>query len=312
MLEIQGLSKKYKGAERPALDAVSFSVAEGGFIALLGPNGAGKSTLIGILAGTVKPDSGSVTVNGFPLQSRDPGLKLSLGIVPQEIVFDPYFTVEETLSFQSGYFGIRKNQERIRMLLRRLSLWDKRREPVKNLSGGMKRRLLIAKALVHRPRLLLLDEPTAGVDVHLRMQMHELLTELNREGLTIILTTHYLEEAEKLCGRIVLLNRGAVIADASRADFLKLAGDRFIADIETGTPENLRAALLPLGLEYGEDTGTTIRLAVSRSLRSRFLSALGEHAGEVTDIRISQPSLEDAFRKLTDAAAGEDPRDATA
>ncbi len=306
MLEIHGLTKTYRGADRPALDDVSFSVKEGGFTALLGPNGAGKSTLIGILGGTVKPDGGSVTVNGFLLETRDPGMKMSLGIVPQEIAVDPIFTVEETLHTLSGYFGIRRNGRRIRMLLERLSLWDKRREQVLRLSGGMKRRLLIAKALVHRPRLLLLDEPTSGVDVHLRRQMHEFLREINQEGLTIVLTTHYMDEAERLCDRVVLLDRGKVAADALRPDFLRLAGDRFIAHIETAEPERLCAAMRRIGLSDGKVPGGALTFSVPNTLRAAFLSTLAALAADVTDMRVSAPGLEDVFLKLTGEREKED------
>jgi ABC-2 type transport system ATP-binding protein len=299
MLRIKNLSKKYRNARQAALEGVSFSVLPGSFTALLGQNGAGKSTLIGILTDTVKPDAGSVTINGFPLRLRNPATKLALGIVPQEISFDYLFTVEETLVLQAGYFGLRRNQDWIQTLLQRLSLWDKRREQVKNLSGGMKRRLMIAKALVHRPRLLLLDEPTAGVDVALRRQLHEFLREMNRDGLTIVLTSHYLEEAEQLCDHVVLLHRGKVLADAPRDEFLSLSGDRFSARIVTHCPERLQLAFQSLDLVANKEDDNILHISVPRSMREHFLASLGKHAADVIDIRINEPHLEEVFLKLT-------------
>lgn len=299
MLVIEGLTKKFAASSRFALDHVSLAVPQGSFTALLGQNGAGKSTLIGILSGTVLPDAGTVEINGHSLATRSAELKRSLGIVAQEIAFDPFFTVEETLSLQSGFFGIRKNGSWIRLLLERLSLWDRRNDPVKNLSGGMKRRLMIAKALVHRPRLILLDEPTAGVDVRLRKQMHEFLSEMNREGMTIVLTTHYLEEAEQLCDHVVLLHEGKILVDVPRPAFMQLAGKHFLVRLQAPLPELLQARFLTHGLEGRESLGGTLDFAVPTSQRAQFLSLLGEHSADISDIQITEPRLEDVFMQLT-------------
>jgi len=296
MLVIDGVTKRFDKSDHVVLDRVSLSAPQGSFTALLGQNGAGKSTLIGILAGTVTPDTGNVSINGYSLAKRSAELKRSLGVVAQEIAFDYFFTVEETLSLQSGFFGISNNKAWIRLLLERLSLWDRRNDQVKTLSGGMKRRLMIAKALVHRPRLLLLDEPTAGVDVQLRQQMHEFLREMNSEGLTIILTTHYLEEAEALCDRVVLLHQGKILADTPRAEFMRMAGSHFMARIHATQPESLRAALRPHGLTDQESAGGVMHFSVPGSLRTQFLDSLGKHAKDIADISISEPRLVDVFR----------------
>jgi len=299
MLVIKGLTKKFAASSRLALDHVSLAVPQGSFTALLGQNGAGKSTLIGILSGTVLSDAGTVDINGHSLATRSAELKRSLGIVAQEIAFDPFFTVEETLSLQSGFFGIRKNGSWIRLLLERLSLWDRRDDPVRNLSGGMKRRLMIAKALVHRPRLLLLDEPTAGVDVQLRKQMHEFLSEMNREGMTIVLTTHYLEEAEQLCDHVVLLHEGKILVDVPRTEFMQLSGKHFLARFQTQRPELLQAAFQLHSLESRESAGGILSFAVPTSRRAQFLNLLGKHAADIADIQIAEPRLEDVFMQLT-------------
>jgi ABC-2 type transport system ATP-binding protein len=305
MLVIDGLTKTFAASNRLALDRVSLAVPQGSFTALLGQNGAGKSTLIGILAGTVLPDAGTADINGHSLATRSAELKRSLGIVAQEIAFDPFFTVEETLSLQSGFFGIRKNGDWIRLLLERLSLWDRRNDPVRDLSGGMKRRLMIAKALVHRPRLLLLDEPTAGVDVQLRKQMHEFLNEMNREGMTIILTTHYLEEAEQLCDHVVLLHEGKILVDVPRPEFMQLAGKHLLAQLQAQRPELLQAAFRTHGLESSKSADGILKLAVPASQRTQFLGLLGEHAADIKDIQITEPRLEDVFMQLTRATSHE-------
>ena len=212
-LHIRHLSKTFRRGARPveALRDVSLTVAEGEFFALLGPNGAGKSTLIGSLAGLVVPDAGTFEILGHP--STDTHFcRMAVGIVPQEITVDPFFTVRETLRHQSGYYGLRKNEAWIDTLLTKLELTDKADARVSRLSGGMKRRVLIAQALVHRPPVIVLDEPTAGVDVELRHRIWDFMKELHTQGHTIVLTTHYLEEAQSLCPRVALLNHGRLVA----------------------------------------------------------------------------------------------------
>jgi len=195
-----------------ALDGVALQIEEGEFFGLLGPNGAGKTTLISCLAGLVRPDSGRLSVMGFDVQSAYRDARRQLGVVPQELVFDPFFTVRETLRIQSGYFGVRKNDDWIDEILDNLDLTSKAETNMRRLSGGMKRRVLVAQALVHKPPVIVLDEPTAGVDVALRQGLWQFIQRLNKEGHTVILTTHYLEEAEALCGRIAMLKQGVVVA----------------------------------------------------------------------------------------------------
>ena len=210
-LVIEGLTKTYDGGKQ-ALKGVDLQVEEGEFFALLGPNGAGKSTLIGVTCGLVKKTNGKIIVQGHDIDIDGDDAKLHIGLVPQEINADIFSTVEDVLYIQAGYYGISRKEAKpqIEMLLERLALKDKRKSQTIELSGGMKRRLIIARALVHKPTLLFLDEPTAGVDVELRHDMWKFLQELNANGVTIILTTHYLEEAEKLCKRIAIINHGEI------------------------------------------------------------------------------------------------------
>ncbi|MBM3349166.1 MAG: ABC transporter ATP-binding protein [Betaproteobacteria bacterium] len=207
---IEHLTKSYGSLQ--ALQNVSLDVKEGEFFGLLGPNGAGKTTLISILAGLCRPDSGRAFVMGTNVQTNFIEARRLLGVVPQELVFDPFFTVRETLRFQSGYFGIRNNDDWIDEIMTHLDLTSKANSNMRSLSGGMKRRVLVAQALVHRPPVIVLDEPTAGVDVELRQSLWKFISRLNQDGHTILLTTHYLEEAESLCGRIAMLKSGQVVA----------------------------------------------------------------------------------------------------
>ena len=209
-IEIRNVKKRYKDLQ--ALKGVSLTVEEGEFFGLLGPNGAGKTTLISILAGLARADAGSIAVRGHDVVSDFRDARRALGVVPQELVFDPFFTVRETLRIQSGYFGLRNNDAWIDEIMANLDLTDKADANMRALSGGMKRRVLVAQALVHRPPVIVLDEPTAGVDVELRQTLWKFISRLNREGHTIVLTTHYLEEAEALCDRIAMLRRGEVVA----------------------------------------------------------------------------------------------------
>ena len=217
-ISFKHLTKNY--GSLVALNDVSLDIEEGEFFGLLGPNGAGKTTLISILAGLCRPTKGSVDVMGHDVQSDFRSARRLLGIVPQELVFDPFFTVRETLQFQSGYFGIKNNGEWIDEILHHLGLADKANKNMRALSGGMKRRVLVAQALVHRPPVIVLDEPTAGVDVELRQSLWKFISRLNKEGHTIVLTTHYLEEAQELCGRIAMLKKGQIVALDTTANLL--------------------------------------------------------------------------------------------
>ena len=210
---------KHFGSLR-ALDGVSLEIEEGEFFGLLGPNGAGKTTLISSLAGLARPDSGNLKVLGYDVIKDFRQARIRLGVVPQELVFDPFFNVRETLQIQSGYFGIRKNDDWIDEILHNLDLTSKANVNMRRLSGGMKRRVLVAQALVHKPPVIVLDEPTAGVDVELRQGLWQFVRRLNEVGHTIILTTHYLEEAESLCGRIALMKQGRVVALDTTANLL--------------------------------------------------------------------------------------------
>ena len=217
-ISFKHLTKNY--GSLVALNDVSLDIEEGEFFGLLGPNGAGKTTLISILAGLCRPTTGSVEVMGHDVQADFRSARRLLGIVPQELVFDPFFTVRETLQFQSGYFGIKNNGEWIDEILHHLGLADKANKNMRALSGGMKRRVLVAQALVHRPPVIVLDEPTAGVDVELRQSLWKFISRLNKEGHTIVLTTHYLEEAQELCGRIAMLKKGQIVALDTTANLL--------------------------------------------------------------------------------------------
>ena len=217
-VELIGLCKRYRQVE--ALRGVNLSIAPGEFFALLGPNGAGKTTLINILAGLVRATSGQARVMGFDVRADYVEARRRLGVVPQELVFDPFFTVREALRFQSGYFGLARNEAWIDELIARLGLTDKANTNMRQLSGGMKRRVLVAQALVHKPPVIILDEPTAGVDVELRQSLWAFVRELNREGHAVLLTTHYLEEAQQLCSRVAMLRRGEIVALDTTANLM--------------------------------------------------------------------------------------------
>jgi len=225
-----GGSNSDDAAPFTALTDVSFSVAPGEFFGLLGPNGAGKTTLISILAGLARATSGRASICGYDVVTQYQDARRALGVVPQELVYDPFFTVRETLRIQSGYFGLRKNDDWIDEILTHLGLLDKSEANMRALSGGMKRRVLVAQALVHRPPVIVLDEPTAGVDVDLRRTLWQFIARLNRDGHTIMLTTHYLEEAEELCGRIAMLKHGRVVALDTTAQLLARVGGEDLED----------------------------------------------------------------------------------
>lgn len=237
-LEITQLRKTYTGGFE-ALKGIDLTVKKGDFYALLGPNGAGKSTTIGVISSLVNKTSGKVSVFGFDIDKQLVQAKQQIGLVPQEFNFNPFETVQQIVVQQAGYYGVSRSlaKERAKKYLTQLDLWDKRNERARNLSGGMKRRLMIARALMHEPQLLILDEPTAGVDIELRRSMWEFLTQINEQGVTIILTTHYLEEAEMLCRNIGIISKGEVIENTSMKSLLnKLQVETFILDLEEGSP----------------------------------------------------------------------------
>ena len=297
-ISFQSVSKVYPASGRPgsrplqALDQVGFDIEEGEFFGLLGPNGAGKTTLISILAGLTRATSGSVKVHGFDVQTEFMQARRHLGVVPQELVFDPFFTVREALVFQSGYFGLHRNDAWIDELLQGLGLADKAKANMRQLSGGMKRRVLVAQALVHKPPVIVLDEPTAGVDVELRQTLWHFVADLNRQGHTVLLTTHYLEEAEALCSRLAMLKQGKVIA-LERTSTLLNSATANILYFKTDNP--LPSTLAGLA----RVTGRIVELPANDTAEiERHLAALREAGVTVEDLEIRKADLEDVFIAL--------------
>ena len=295
-ISFQGVEKTYAGGVR-ALDGVSFDVEPGEFFGLLGPNGAGKTSLISILAGLARATRGRVSVMGHDVVDDYAQARRSLGIVPQELVFDPFFSVRETLRIQSGYFGVRGNEAWIDELLAGLGLADKADANMRQLSGGMKRRVLVAQALVHRPPVIVLDEPTAGVDVELRQTLWQFVARLNREGHTVLLTTHYLEEAEALCQRIAMLKKGRVVA-LERTSTL-LAGTAH-SMLRFKTDHALPASLS----ERARVTGRIAQVSARDAADVEDVLATLRGAGvPVEDLEIGRPDLEDVFLDIMTAEA---------
>ncbi len=306
-ISIRNLVKRYAGSGgepgKLALEGVSFDVPEGGIFGLLGPNGAGKSTIINILAGLVKKTEGSVSIWGFDIDRDLRNAKRAIGIVPQEVVFDPFFTPFEVLENQAGLYGVRKELRRSMELLRAVHLEDKAKAYSRTLSGGMRRRLLIAKALVHTPPVLVLDEPTAGVDVELRRQLWELVREMNAGGMTIVLTTHYLEEAEELCERIAIINHGQLITNQPTAELVGMAREKIVritVDKDLAGPPMedafLKAEVLaPRTLEITYDR--------DRLSAGQVLALIQQHGYAIADVTTREPDLEDVFVSLTSQAA---------
>ena len=290
-VSFQSVSKSYSTARGSfrALDGVSFDIEEGEFFGLLGPNGAGKTTLISILAGLVRATSGRVLVRGHDVQQAYADARRQLGVVPQELVFDPFFTVREALRIQSGYFGVKNNEAWIDELLENLGLADKAQSNMRQLSGGMKRRVLVAQALVHRPPVIVLDEPTAGVDVELRQTLWQFIARLNQQGHTVLLTTHYLEEAEALCSRIAMLKAGKLLALERTSDLLKAASSNVLRFKVDG----------PLPREFegkARVTGRIVQLPAHDAHEIEQHLAVIRQAGlRVEDVEIRKADLEDVF-----------------
>ena len=304
-IEIRDLVKRYagKGDAEPklALDGVSFDVPRGQVFGLLGPNGAGKSTLINIMAGMVNKTGGTVTIWGHDIDRDHRNAKLNIGIVPQEIVFDPFFTPFEVLENQGGFYGVPSRDRRSEDLLAAVHLSDKRDAYARTLSGGMKRRLLIAKAMVHSPPILVLDEPTAGVDVELRRQLWELVGKLNAQGVTVVLTTHYLEEAEQLCDRIAIINHGELIANKPTRELVGMAREKIVSvtvDKDLGGPIMEEAFLKAEVVEPRRLDITYDRDAASAG---QVLSLVQSHGYAIEDVTTREADLEDVFVQLTGA-----------
>ncbi|MCD4503628.1 ABC transporter ATP-binding protein [Chromobacterium piscinae] len=295
-IEIEAVSKRY--GQLQALDRVSFAVEPGEFFALLGPNGAGKTTLISALAGLARPDSGSIRVMGRDVVRDFRDARRALGVVPQELVFDPFLSVRETLRFQSGYFGLARNEAWIDELLFKLGLADKADSNMRALSGGMKRRVMVAQALVHRPPVVVLDEPTAGVDVELRQSLWTFVQELNRAGTTIVLTTHYLEEAEALCGRIAMLKKGKLLALENKNKLLAHSARREVA-VKLSGP--LPDSLLPRKLR--DDDGRAVLQLADLSELEGVLAELRLAGVEVRELNVVEADLESVFVKMMNGGA---------
>ena len=303
-ISFQSISTAYSSPKGPpgttflAVDSVSLGIEEGEFFGLLGPNGAGKTTMISMLAGLTRPSSGSASVLGHDVQKDYAAARRKLGVVPQELVFDPFFNVREALRIQSGYFGVKNNDAWIDELLESLGLADKADANMRQLSGGMKRRVLVAQALVHKPPVIVLDEPTAGVDVELRQTLWQFIAKLNKQGHTVLLTTHYLEEAEALCGRIAMLKSGRIVALDHTSTLLKAASSnvlRFKVDGE----------LPPALAAQARVTGRIVQFPAHDALEiEHFLAAVRESGLVAQDVEIRKADLEDVFLDVMQKHAG--------
>jgi ABC-2 type transport system ATP-binding protein len=287
-----GLHKHFGSLQ--ALDDVSLDIQQGEFFGLLGPNGAGKTTLISILAGLTRADSGHAEIMGHDVRHDYRQARRALGVVPQELVYDPFFNVRETLRIQSGYFGLRHNDAWIDEVMHHLDLARHADKGTQSLSGGMKRRLLVAQALVHKPPVIVLDEPTAGVDVDLRRSLWEFIARLNREGHTILLTTHYLEEAETLCKRIAMLKAGRVVALDETRNLLRLTNEHCVAlRLAGGKPPPAWA----MRMQAGNDGSWRVSFSDYAELES-LLAALREAGLKVMEMQLQEPDLEDVFTDI--------------
>ena len=303
-LDIEGLTKNYSDGFQ-ALKGIDLHVREGDFFALLGPNGAGKSTTLGIVSSLVNKSGGKVRVFGHDIDTDLSNAKLSLGVVPQEFNFNQFEKVEDIVTTQAGYYGIPLRTAKVsaEKYLKKLGLWDKRHTPARMLSGGMKRRLMIARALVHEPRLLILDEPTAGVDIELRRSMWQFLEEMNRHGTTIILTTHYLEEAEALCRNIAIIDHGEIIRHTSKRELLQqLSVETFVLDTEQ--PLEKAPELSGFNASLDDDGALEVEVAKGQGLNALFIEL--ENLGiRVLSMRTKANRLEELFVRMVEENARE-------
>lgn len=303
-LDIEGLTKNYSDGFQ-ALKGIDLHVREGDFFALLGPNGAGKSTTLGIVSSLVNKSGGKVRVFGHDIDTDLSSAKLSLGVVPQEFNFNQFEKVEDIVTTQAGYYGIPLKTARVsaEKYLKKLGLWDKRNTPARMLSGGMKRRLMIARALVHEPRLLILDEPTAGVDIELRRSMWQFLEEMNRQGTTIILTTHYLEEAEALCRNIAIIDHGEIIRHTSKRELLQqLSVETFVLDTEQRLEKAPELTAFKASLD--DDGALEVEVAKGQGLNALFIEL--ENLGiRVLSMRTKANRLEELFVRMVEENARE-------
>ena len=300
-IRIESLSKTYSASGMPpkrALEEVSFEVPRGQIFGLLGPNGAGKSTLINILAGLVVKSSGKATVWGFDIDEHPRNAKRSIGIVPQEILFDPFFTPKEALEIQAGLYGIPREHRKTDELLAAMHLTDKADAYARTLSGGMKRRLLVAKAMVHSPPILVLDEPTAGVDIELRRQLWAYVRQLNAEGVTVVLTTHYLEEAEELCDRIAIINHGRVIANEPTRQLVAKAQEKAVVVSFDHDLESVPTHDCFEDIRLLDERTMEITYRKDKVNAGQVLAAIQRDGLSIVDVRTREPDLEDVFLSL--------------
>ena len=303
-VSIRDLRKVYrdkKGQAKEALKGVSLEVPRGAFFGLLGPNGAGKSTLINIMAGLALKTSGTVAVNGYDIERDMRRARGSLGVVPQELVLDTFFTVREALDMHAGYYGVPKAKRRTDEIITAMGLTDKADISSRRLSGGMRRRLLIAKALVHAPQVLVLDEPTAGVDVELRQQLWAYVRELNRQGTTILLTTHYLEEAEELCDRVAIINHGSVIAHDTTRNLMGALDAKQLLVTPAMPLAAIPSSLAPLSATLSAEGQIVIDYKPSSAPIQGILQQVQAAGIAVRDLSTREASLEDVFRHMTKA-----------
>ena len=301
-ISIRDLSKTYASGKQ-ALDGVSFDVQRGSIFGLLGPNGAGKSTLINILAGMVQKSAGTASIWGFDIDANPRNAKACIGIVPQEIMFDPFFTPFETLELYAGLYGVPKAKRRSMELLRAVRLEDKANAYARTLSGGMKRRLLVAKAMVHSPPVIVLDEPTAGVDIELRQQLWDYVVELNKGGTTVVLTTHYLEEAEQLCDRIAIINHGRLIADKPTRELVGMAREKAVLLTLDRDIDTVPAHPAFERVERIADRTIEITYNKDRMNAGEVLAAVQGLGLGIIDVTTKEADLEDVFLSLTSGSA---------
>lgn len=304
-IEIKDLRKTYRdrksGDEKTALYGVDLTIPRGSFFGLLGPNGAGKSTMINIMAGTVVKTSGSVKICGNDLDTQTRAAKMSIGIVPQELVLDTFFTVRQALEITAGYYGIPKEKRRTDEIIDAMGLRDKADAPSRRLSGGMRRRLLIGKALVHTPPVLILDEPTAGVDVELRRSLWEYVRKLNKAGTTILLTTHYLEEAEELCDEIAIIHKGNIIKRDSKDALMHGVDSKEVFFTLSKPIQDVPSQLAELQASL-RDGKLVVKYQPSKAAMSDILARIASAGLTVNDISTKEVDLEDLFISLTKAA----------
>lgn len=305
-IDIKNLRKTYSvknsSEQKEALKDINIEIPKGSFYGLLGPNGAGKSTIINIISGLVNKTSGSVIVNGYDLDKDSREVRRSIGVVPQEVVIDPFFNVFDTLEYYAGYYGVPKSKRRTDEILQALNLSDKAKVNPRRLSGGMKRRMLIAKALVHAPPILILDEPTAGVDVELRSQLWAYVKELNEKGTTIVLTTHYLEEAETLCDRISIINHGKVIADDKTSKLLSSIDEKILVITLKDKIGSIPFELSKFQTKVNDNINRLeINYRKSEISAAEIINIVEASNLHIVDISTKEPNLEDVFRHLVKA-----------